>query len=106
MSIPCLIVLMDVGCSCIDRTHMPTQTKETPRNTMCTVCVCVCVCVSVFGGVLLCWLQMPHSREGLSKNSRSSELTEEGPASRQPGINHYSLSHTHRHTHTHTDSHS
>lgn len=72
--------------------------KKLP-GTQCVQCVCVCVRIGVFAGVLLCWLQLPHSGEGLSKNSCSSELTEEGPASRQPGINHYSLSHTDTHTH-------
>lgn len=57
------------------------------------VCECKCVCV-------LCWL--PHSREWLSKYSYSSELTEEGPAFRQPQINHYYRSFSCTHTHTHT----
>lgn len=101
MSIPCLIVLMDVRVAprlllSSQNTHADPH-KETPRNAVCTVCVCACI--GVFAGVLLCWLQLPHSGEGLSKNSCSSELTEEGPASRQPGINHYSLSHTDTHTH-------
>uniref|UniRef100_A0A3Q3EYN6 Uncharacterized protein n=1 Tax=Labrus bergylta TaxID=56723 RepID=A0A3Q3EYN6_9LABR len=54
------------------------------------------MCVSL----LLC--RLPHSRGRLSKYSSSSELTEEGPASRQPGINHYSLTLSFPHTRIYT----
>lgn len=46
MSIPCLIVLMDVRVAprlllSSQNTHADPH-KETPRNAVCTVCVCVC----------------------------------------------------------------
>lgn len=92
MSVPCLIVLMDVRVAprlllSSQNTHADPH-KETPRNAVCTVCVCVrasvcllvfccagCSCLTAERGSLKIAAAQSSQRKALHQDSRGLTIT-------------------------------